>query len=1124
VGQLYYSPGQIYGIEESRDKKYLTFSNSNFHDHGFAGTMDRESLSFASVLHLPKTEGYISFFHPVTNQHWLITTRGQLYRFTFNDDPKPIAQTGHHGSINSFSFSRDRRSLLTASNKGEILIWDVPSSRIKERFNTNNTSIDKVVFDSNEQNLYCISSLAYSKIHRDIPVNVDALAHNVFFDPQDSSYVNSLVQRDVNESQKAIQLAQKFGIDSKKNIAISDSYIVGEAGAKLRVGDLKTGVVKDFPLPDNLTGLERVSFYKPNVLVTEGIYHTIVFIDVMTGKIIKRLGKEGTSYAQRIDQIIFNEAADTLAAVVNGRVQLWDLRRGENIFDLNLGKRVSQNGALDLRMGKLTFLTENSNNYFATVADVARGSVKMVIYTDTSFHQRFDQGELYAIKAPGYASRLKLSPDGKTLLVLRVANSNDKKESFVDWLDLAAMKVTRSFSVTGIDFPCWEVSWDHQKVVVWDFNGTSLQHQKIQNDQRKEFGLPPITSYPGIRIFDMKTGKLDELSLDKIKITSVGETSVRVVSESEAWVLDTYNNSLLRIDLKKKMNKGEFDLTTYSHHERVGKLFSLTGNSFIYAVHPYNDGFINQFRKWDVAANTVAAQSNSNSTPVTSFSEVHPSGVFAIGLADNTISIRNRNDLKERYHIVQDDDGHYAFMTPDNFYKATRTSAAALQFSWKNKSFALQQFDTWFHRPDKVLAATGLATASDMELLEKAYTKRTRNSSERSLSEMLKKSLPVVSISNIDAIPLQTSQDSIRINVHVSADMNSILTLHASLNGVTQRKVVVEKPHQLNSPVELSLYIPLVSGKNRISLFVQDAQGISSLPDEIEIELAAKRQTNLYLFTVAISDYKDPALKLNYAVKDARDIVNFFSNDKRFEKVIVDSLFNTMVTEENVAQIRTKLKKAKRDDMVIIFLAGHGLLDNNFDFRFGTWALDVANPDKTAIRYEDIEKLLDGVKPINKLVLIDACHSGSVDKSEIAETAEKMIRERFGDNRAVVKQQTFEKIKHNVFNSGMIDRASFEMMQDLFIANGSRTGAQILVATAGDSYAIESADWQNGFFTYSLLNGLKTGRADQNQDHSITVDEIIRHVKDEVKRMSSGKQLPRLREENSANYFEVWRY
>jgi hypothetical protein len=85
----------------------------------------------------------------------------------------------------------------------------------------------------------------------------------------------------------------------------------------------------------------------------------------------------------------------------------------------------------------------------------------------------------------------------------------------------------------------------------------------------------------------------------------------------------------------------------------------------------------------------------------------------------------------------------------------------------------------------------------------------------------------------------------------------------------------------------------------------------------------------------------NPDLNLHYAVKDARDIIHFFSNDKRFANVFVDSLFNTNVTTSSVSDLRKKLQRAKRDDMVIVFFAGHGLLDENLDFRFATWGVDL---------------------------------------------------------------------------------------------------------------------------------------------------------------------------------------
>jgi hypothetical protein len=79
--KLYHQKGFIYGISESADKKQFTFSNSYFTEKGFASSYNSDDFSFSAVYHLPKTDGYVSFFHPKRQEQWLLTTRGLLYRF-----------------------------------------------------------------------------------------------------------------------------------------------------------------------------------------------------------------------------------------------------------------------------------------------------------------------------------------------------------------------------------------------------------------------------------------------------------------------------------------------------------------------------------------------------------------------------------------------------------------------------------------------------------------------------------------------------------------------------------------------------------------------------------------------------------------------------------------------------------------------------------------------------------------------------------------------------------------------------------------------------------------------------------------------------------------------------------
>jgi len=67
----------------------------------------------------------------------------------------------------------------------------------------------------------------------------------------------------------------------------------------------------------------------------------------------------------------------------------------------------------------------------------------------------------------------------------------------------------------------------------------------------------------------------------------------------------------------------------------------------------------------------------------------------------------------------------------------------------------------------------------------------------------------------------------------------------------------------------------------------------------------------------------------------------------------------------------------------MIFIAGHGVLDAELDYYFASYDMDFNNPSQRGIAYEDLEGLLDGIKPLKKALLIDACHSGEIDKEEV---------------------------------------------------------------------------------------------------------------------------------------------
>ena len=96
---------------------------------------------------------------------------------------------------------------------------------------------------------------------------------------------------------------------------------------------------------------------------------------------------------------------------------------------------------------------------------------------------------------------------------------------------------------------------------------------------------------------------------------------------------------------------------------------------------------------------------------------------------------------------------------------------------------------------------------------------------------------------------------------------------------------------------------------------------------ELIVKLTAPaKEVNLHVLAIGINKYKNPALNLNYAQPDAKGISNFFRQKGKglFKKVEIVEIYNEQATKENISAKLKQLQNTHPQDVVLIYLAGHG--------------------------------------------------------------------------------------------------------------------------------------------------------------------------------------------------------
>jgi len=465
-------------------------------------------------------------------------------------------------------------------------------------------------------------------------------------------------------------------------------------------------------------------------------------------------------------------------------------------------------------------------------------------------------------------------------------------------------------------------------------------------------------------------------------------------------------------------------------------------------------------------------------------------------------------------------DGRCIAWTADNYYMGDASLCADLRWvrqgppETDSKFYAFDQFDIKFNRPDVVLSRIGIASKELVRMYEEAHARRLRKMGLEESSLELSFNAPEVKLTQ-DMPSIVDGGGVLSIPVSIVDAQCELDRVLVSVNNVPVfgRGGILLRPERTGVR-KMTIDVPLIPGRNKIQISALNSKGVESRKETLYVHsMAEERKPVLYLVTVGVSSYADNLLNLEFPSKDARDLASMFLRSKRYASVKVRSWEDESAERAMLSGMGDFLADAAADDVAIMFFAGHGLRNAAGEYFFAAHDIDPQRLAETGISLADIERIMDGIKPFKKVLLLDTCFAGDLDQgppasARIVQTDEGLVTSNaLGRGLAVKGAPQLIRTEGSQFDG--------DMFADLRIG----TGAVIIAASSGTEVSYEGVDYEskkisNGVFTYCLLAGMGNGAADRNGDGRVQVSELKDWVSASVSTMTKGLQNPSVRSEN----------
>ncbi|AFY45170.1 SUMF1/EgtB/PvdO family nonheme iron enzyme [Nostoc sp. PCC 7107] len=215
---------------------------------------------------------------------------------------------------------------------------------------------------------------------------------------------------------------------------------------------------------------------------------------------------------------------------------------------------------------------------------------------------------------------------------------------------------------------------------------------------------------------------------------------------------------------------------------------------------------------------------------------------------------------------------------------------------------------------------------------------------------------------------------------------------------------------------------------------------------------------------IGISEYEPGLTPLPKAVNDVEAMQRVLENPEMGDFDDVKTLKNPQRLEME-REIYNLYANREKEDLVLLYFSGHGVVVENGDFYFSTCETQKSQNKLlpyTALAATSVHRWMNESKSKRRVVILDCCFSGAFAKGLTAK------------------------------DSGTID-----LQQQL-----GGEGTAILTASTSTQYAFESDELDLSIYTQYLVEGIEKGAADQDGDGLIAVDELHDYAKTKVQEAS----------------------